>query len=249
MAGTRRWIRLDVGWEDSWLEDVSGAAAGCWPRLLCWVKRDGVRGRCKRPRTDTLARRWRVHPEDVTELEAAAVADGALTIHNDHWTVVNWESYQGDAGATERQQRSRRNRKNTETSGMSHGVTDVTRDNGMSRESQPVTDLLSRATPTGTPREEKNPSGSKRRRRRPETEYPEGWMPSESHEKKAKAAGLDLPREAEKFRTHHTSKGSLFRDWGMAFHTWLDNAAEWKQKPKPIAGLAVPLPLLKREAS
>jgi hypothetical protein len=141
MSGTRRWIRLDVGWEDSWLEDLSGAAAGCWPRLLCWVKRDGVRGKCKRPRTETLARRWRVQPADVLELERAAQQDGALVMHNDHWTVVNWEEYQGDPTAAERK---RRERDHTET----ECVTVTARD---TEESHPVTDLLSRATPTGTP--------------------------------------------------------------------------------------------------
>ena len=101
----RRWIRLDVGWEDSeWLDALDGAAAGCWPRLLCWVKREGVGGRCKRPSPGVLARRWRVTRDIVTCLEDAAIEDEALVIEGDEWIVTNWDEYQNvDATATERQ--------------------------------------------------------------------------------------------------------------------------------------------------
>lgn len=108
MAAPRRWIRLDVGWEDSWLDELTGAAAGCWPRLLCWVKRDGVQGRCKRPRTEKLARVWRVTVADILELEAAAVRDGALRMDGNEWVVPNWLEYNPlDAGAAQRKRRQR----------------------------------------------------------------------------------------------------------------------------------------------
>lgn len=36
-----------------------------------------------------------------------------------------------------------------------------------------------------------------------------------------------LERELEKFRDHHTAKGSVMEDWQAAFRTWLRNADEW----------------------
>lgn len=37
-----------------------------------------------------------------------------------------------------------------------------------------------------------------------------------------------LNRELEKFRDHHTAKGSVMKDWQAAFRTWLRNADEWR---------------------
>lgn len=123
----RRWIRLDVSWEDSvWLDALSGAAAGCWPRLLCTVKRDGSGGRCKRLAPTVTARRWRVKREDVAELEAAAIADGALRVDGGDWIVTNWAEYQdADPTAAVRQRRKRQK-------DAAH-VTVVTRDKGVTR--------------------------------------------------------------------------------------------------------------------
>ncbi len=36
-----------------------------------------------------------------------------------------------------------------------------------------------------------------------------------------------LDRELDKFRDHHTAKGSVMKDWQAAFRTWLRNADEW----------------------
>lgn len=104
-----RWIRLEVTWEESeWLENLDGPTRACWPRLLCIVKRDGVRGRCRRPSTRKLAERWGVTPRDVEALEAAAIADEALDIKDGCWVVLNWSKYQEpDPTAAERKRRQR----------------------------------------------------------------------------------------------------------------------------------------------
>lgn len=39
-----------------------------------------------------------------------------------------------------------------------------------------------------------------------------------------------LNRELDKFRDHHTAKGSVMKDWQAAFRTWLRNADEWKDR-------------------
>lgn len=109
MPNPRRWLRLDMDWEDSpWLDALDGTSAGCWPRVLCWVKRSGSAGRCRRPDTGVLARRWRVSVEAVDSLLAAALLDGALRIEADEWVLVNWAAYQEvDSTAAERKRRQR----------------------------------------------------------------------------------------------------------------------------------------------
>lgn len=37
-----------------------------------------------------------------------------------------------------------------------------------------------------------------------------------------------LEREVDKFRNHHTAKGSKMKDWQAAFRTWISNADEWR---------------------
>lgn len=130
----RRWIRLDVEWEESaWLDGLPGQSAGCWPRLLCWVKLRGKKGRCKAPDHSVLARRWRVPRQAVDELIEAALKDEAIEIEGDELVVTNWPEYQevdATAAARKRRQRAReRAKKEKRKSRRSHeGVTGVTRD-------------------------------------------------------------------------------------------------------------------------
>lgn len=74
-----------------------------------------------------------------------------------------------------------------------------------------------------------DPPRTKGDRRKPARALPEGWAPGESHYGKAAKAGMGRPevdRAAERFRMHHGAKGSVFADWGLAFHTWLANDLE-----------------------
>lgn len=231
---TRRWIRLDAEWEESgWVAALPGQSRGCWPRLLCWVKLRGKRGRCRWPDHAVLADHWSVPRRAVDVMLEGALGDGAVRRDESELVVVKWADYQEpDATATERKRRQRRHLEGV-TPESRRDNRDIPRD--PSRDHRPPTEEL------------KEPL-VRRRRRKPETELPESWTPSESHQQKARAAGLDLGRESERFRAHHTAKGSLFRDWGMAFHTWLDNAVEWRQKPKS-SRVAPPLQRLTREAS
>ena len=136
---TSRWIRLDVEWDESgWIDALDGQAAGCWPRLLCWVKLRGKKGQCKIPDRGTLARRWRVTRQAVVELMDAALQNGALRIDGELLIVVNWEEYQEpDSTASERKARQReRERQQKEGHG---NVTDVTRDTPVTGRDPPVT--------------------------------------------------------------------------------------------------------------
>jgi hypothetical protein len=148
-----RWVRLDVCWEDAdWLDALDGTAAGCWPRVMCLVKRDGVRGACKRPSLAVVARRWRVPIEAVQALEEAAIAAGALERTDDEWRITTWDDIQpSDATAAERMRRHRKERSRLSPLRRNTVTDPEHRDN-------PVT--LSRATETETERVQKDADAS-----------------------------------------------------------------------------------------
>ena len=56
---------------------------------------------------------------------------------------------------------------------------------------------------------------------------PDGWVPTEGHRRRAASEGVDLEREAEKFRDHAIANGRTQLDWDRAFNTWLMRAAEF----------------------
>lgn len=110
MSGApRRWIRLDADWEESpWLHALEGDAAGCWPRLLCWVKLRGKGGRCRWPTPAVLAHTWRVPEPVVGRLLAGALDDGAVVREENELLVTNWDTYQEpDRTAADRKRRQR----------------------------------------------------------------------------------------------------------------------------------------------
>lgn len=107
MSG-RRWIRLDVGWDDTeWLAMCSSGAQLAWVKLLCHAKRDGTGGRCKALSNAVAARRWGVTPSAVGEMIEAARSDGAVHEDGGYWTITAWSSYQMDWSAADRQRRFR----------------------------------------------------------------------------------------------------------------------------------------------
>lgn len=236
----RRWIRLDVSWEDSaWLDELTGTAAGCWPRLLCLVKRDGIQGRCKRPNLRTIARRWRVPMKAVTTLEEAAVRDGALRIEDGDWVVVNWAKYQTvDQTAAERKRRQRK-RQRAAVTDVPRDVTAVTRDPPVTR----------RVTETETETETKTiePTVSEDAARAPEAE-PEGigairfdnvslsilngFQPDAGHVKEATDRGRDLAFEFREFVAFRVRKGPP-KNWGAALTAWLRRETPTIATPEP----------------
>ncbi len=56
---------------------------------------------------------------------------------------------------------------------------------------------------------------------------PPDWAPRQQELDKAAAMHVQVPVELERFRDHHTAKGSTFVDWDAAFRTWLGNAARF----------------------
>ncbi|MGV8973162.1 MAG: hypothetical protein ACOH10_12645, partial [Rhodoglobus sp.] len=72
--------------------------------------------------------------------------------------------------------------------------------------------------------DETSSSGSKpKSRRKPSTSIPDGWAPSEKHREQAKALGIDVDFQAEKFRNWSLSKDARYANWDAAFRNWLTN--------------------------
>lgn len=70
-------------------------------------------------------------------------------------------------------------------------------------------------------------SSARSSKKAPETPFPDAFEVKDSHREKAQKYGLDVEWQRTKFEDHHRSKDSRFRDWSKAFHTWLNNAAEF----------------------
>lgn len=77
-------------------------------------------------------------------------------------------------------------------------------------------------TPTTTP---KGVVGKAR-----ETPLPDNWAPTDEHRSRASTDGLDVDREAIKFRAHAEEKGRKAKSWNAAFTRWLINAAEYAKR-------------------
>jgi hypothetical protein len=223
MAAARPWIRLDAEWEESgWVSDLSGQSRGCWPRLLCWVKLRGKKGRCRWPDPRALAKAWRVPQAAVEAMLEGAIVDHAIERDIDDLVVINWPKYQEpDPTAVDRKRRQRERESATaepETTPkpMSHQVTHTSRNVTRDTVTRPLTEK------THPSDGQKGVTGKRHR-------LPPGWRPNERHSEKALALELDLGEEADAFREHHAAKGSLFLDWDLAFHTWLRNAPKFSR--------------------
>ena len=109
MAAPRRWIRLDLGWDESdWLVSLPPETRLSWIKLLIHVKRDGADGRAKALSPRAAAVLWRVSDDAVLTLLQAAKADGALIVEDGDWVVSNWPLYQKpDRTNADRQRRHR----------------------------------------------------------------------------------------------------------------------------------------------
>jgi hypothetical protein len=231
MGAPRRWIRLDVGWNDSdWLTDLSPGARLSWVLLLGYVKSVGVAGEVKAMGVKGAARAWNVPVKDVTAMLAAAHQDGAITTNDGAWRLTGWDKYQQtDPTAAER----KRKQRNALPEPEPEPVTDpVTVGHGMSRVTTVTPPVTCHATETET--EEKNSSSSKsEKRRKAQTDLRADWAPNEAHAAKCEESALDLEREATRFRLYHGAKGSRFANWDLAFHTWLTKAVDFAGKARP----------------
>lgn len=70
------------------------------------------------------------------------------------------------------------------------------------------------------------------------TSLSEEWKLGDSDRQYALSEGVPasrLEREAQRFRDHHISKGSLMADWSAAWRTWVGNYLKWNPSTEPVS--------------
>ena len=77
------------------------------------------------------------------------------------------------------------------------------------------------ATTTAT-----SPSGEgvQGERKKPERKLPATWGPNDAHREYARARGLNLEEQAERFKIHAEAHDRRLRDWDAGFRMWLTKA-------------------------
>ncbi len=107
MAGSGRWIRLDVNWDDSaWLADLPWPVRAVWPLILAHVKTMGSGGVCEAPNMRRFCAAHDVPQECVEAFLDGAHRAGAMNVEGSEWTVVKWRTYQ-ESDSAERMRRMR----------------------------------------------------------------------------------------------------------------------------------------------
>jgi len=133
------WFKLDCGWWLSeWIVPLSEGAQLSWTRLIEYTKEKGSRGTVKAISPLVASRIWMVSQDSAAEMISAAISEGALTVDDGDWTLVNWDQYQSDPTAAERQAKSRANKsqKSQEVTAGNDVSQNVTVTNGDIRESR-----------------------------------------------------------------------------------------------------------------
>ena len=62
------------------------------------------------------------------------------------------------------------------------------------------------------------------------TSIPENWVPSDKNIEDALSKNLSqqqIQNEGEKFRDHHTARGTTFKNWDAAWRTWVGNSLKF----------------------
>lgn len=169
--------------------------------------------------------------EAVTGVTAAVTA-GLLTADGNSYVIVGWDSDWGRGGGdgAARTAKWRANKK-LSTAGDKCDVTNVTRD------ASDIEERRGEEKRVGEKSAEKQPRT--RRPKAPETTLPTDWNPRPEDCDKARALGLDSSRETERFRDHHTAKGTRYVNWDAAFRTWIGKSAQWAEERNGVPQLRV----------
>ena len=92
---------------------------------------------------------------------------------------------------------------------------------------------------------ERGEQARKPKRSKPQTRLSDDWKPTAQAIAKAVASGLDVNREAEKFRNNAAQNDRKCANWDAAFSNWLLKAEEFRSRPpaqQSLSGRANPLP-------
>ena len=156
----------------------------------------------------------------------AAVTAGLLVREGDHFVIAGWES----EWSKDREDGRVRTAKWRERQKAKQPVTsrDVTECHTVTGDLEEKRREENRYVFGAEPSAPAKPTRA--RRLRADVPLPADWQPTQAHADKARAKRLDLTHEADQFRNDALAKGKHFADWSAAFHTWLGNAAKWRDE-------------------
>lgn len=89
-----------------------------------------------------------------------------------------------------------------------------------------LSDMVSRLEPS-LELQASPPKSPPRKTRRP---LSAAWEPDDAHHELARSEGVDVRREAAKFREHATATGRRLLDWDAGFRQWLLHSAEFARR-------------------
>lgn len=195
------------------------AFCGRTPKTEGWISEKQIRTRLG------LELVPEVGPETAPEKRAERLAEvGLLERDGTGYRVKSWLKWNRSAEEIERTRVQDRDRKNGSTSTNTGNVTGKR----TGKQTGTVTGIQHPETETETETE----SGGRRIKRA--TQLPQDFRPSDKHVSLAAELGVDLKREWPKFCDHHGSKGSTFKDWGLALNKWIRNAEGYGGNVRPI---------------
>lgn len=129
---------------------------------------------------------------------------GMLTRDGRAWRVTKWDDRQFESDDV-----TKRTRRHRDTKEQRRNV---------------PTSFQGTAPETETETEKKNTHNARARAKKSRAHpMPGGWEPNDTHHRIATDEGIDLRREADKFRDWAAAKGRTYVDWDRAFASWLRN--------------------------
>lgn len=249
-----RYVRLYVRDTAEWL-CMSWQARAFWPLLLRKMDRSGVIQTKLGVRGLAALAGFPLEHAEVGIVDL--LLDGCLREHALGYLAPNFlEAQEAISSDAQRQRESRLRRRlvterdiESRNVSKSHAVSrGVTNGHGESRAVTPSLPSLAEPSETAAdacvvvvtestpelalfPDSQANPPKAKRARakgtRAVAHRMPADWAPRQQELDKAAAMDVQVAAELERFRDHHTAKGSTFVDWDAAFRTWLGNAARF----------------------
>ena len=186
---------------------AGNAAMGLWVRAGAYCAAHLTDGRLTAAMIPPLGGRLR----DAKRL----VECGLWGETGDGFEFVGWAEFQPTKAQVTAERKATATRVANWREGQRNAVTDTVT-NGVSTPAPSRPDPT--RTPKGVPRD------------RADAPIPSDWQPTPEHGERASSSGLDLDREAAKFRAHADEKGRRAKNWNAAFTRWLINAAEYAQR-------------------
>lgn len=175
-----------------------------------------------------LARHLQCSEEEAREGYERCVTVGLLSVTGDRVVIVGWDDEWARRPLTDAE-RAARYRERKKPSRESRPDRDESRD-----ESRAVTSHVGEEKRGEETRGEERESAQAvspetgstkpKKRRSPETPIPDDWRPNETAIAKAASIGVDVDREAQRFRNHALSIDRRCVRWDAAFANWLDKS-------------------------